>query len=363
MEEQPARHLIRVAVAPPYTVTVGAGVLPAAAAAVAGRRTAVVTDENVASLAAPVLEAALDEAGCAARRYVVPPGEDSKSPEVWASLLRAFARDGLDRDCAVVALGGGVVGDLAGFVAATYLRGVAFVQVPTSLLAMVDASVGGKTALDLPEGKNLVGAFWQPRAVVSDVRLLRTLPEAEFRQGAVELFKHGLLADPALLDRVGEGFSSSMPEGDLSEAVARSVAVKADVVARDEREGGARAHLNLGHTLGHALEAITDHRLPHGEAVAYGLLYAALLARDRGWADVTPRILRLLRWVAPAPLPDVSFDDLAPFLARDKKARRGVLRFVLLEDVARPRVVADVREDALRRAWAELREVLDDPGA
>jgi 3-dehydroquinate synthase len=222
---------------------------------------------------------------------------------------------------------------------------------------MVDASVGGKTAVNLPEGKNLVGAFWQPRAVLADVETLRTLPPQQFRQGAVELFKHGLLADPALLARFDDGLSAGSPPAVLADAVARSVAVKAEVVAGDEREAGARAYLNLGHTLAHALEAVSDHALGHGDAVAYGLAYAALLARARGWADLMPRVRRLLAWLEPAPLPAADFAALEPYLDRDKKAAAGRRRFVLLEDVGRPRLVDDVPHTAQVEAWSRLREI------
>lgn len=356
MERVPARpHLIRVAVAAPYTVTVGEGVLPLLAEQVRQHRIALVSDTSVAPLHADAAAAPLERAGRSVERYLVPPGEGSKSPATWGALLGRMARDGFDRGGAVIALGGGVVGDLAGFVAATYLRGVAFYQAPTSLLAMVDASVGGKTGINLPEGKNLVGAFWQPGAVVADVATLRTLPEPQFRQGAVELFKHGLLADPALLELVGPAFTRDAPAETLAEAVARSVAVKADVVSRDEREGGVRAHLNLGHTLAHALEAVSEHRLGHGDAVAYGLLYAGLLARVRGWADLTPRLRRLLAWVRPGPLPEVPFEALEPYLDRDKKVAEGRRRFVLLEDIGRPRVVGDVPRRDQAEAWEALR--------
>jgi len=356
MVEQPTPHLIRVRVRPAYTVTVGAGVLESLAANVRERRLALVSDSHVGPRYASGVHDALTAAGAQVVRFEVPAGEDSKSAERWLELQRGFAREGLDRQAAVVALGGGVVGDLTGFAAATYLRGLAWYQVPTSLLAMVDASVGGKTAIDLPEGKNLTGAFWQPRAVLADVRTLSTLPEAEFRQGAVELFKHGLLADPALLGPFDHGFAAGWPEQALAETIARSVAVKAEIVAQDERESGVRAHLNLGHTLAHALEAVSDHALPHGDAVAYGLHFAALLARARGLSDLTPRTRRLLDWERPAPLPEVPFDSLRLFMARDKKSRGGRQRFVLLEDLGRPVVVDDVTQREQERAWDELRE-------
>ncbi len=356
MGERPEPHLIEVPVNPAYTVAVGPGLLHDVGDHVPERQLALVTDTHVGPLHADAVRRALGATGARVSTFEVPAGEDSKSGEQWLELQRGFAREGLDRDAAVVALGGGVVGDLAGFAAATYMRGVSWYQLPTSLLAMVDASVGGKTAIDLPEGKNLAGAFWQPRAVVADVRVLATLPEPEFRQGAVEHFKHGLLADPVLLERFEEEMAADRDENELARAIARSVRVKAALVGRDEREAGVRAHLNLGHTLGHALEAVSAHALPHGDAVAYGLHYAALLGRERGFADVTGHTARLLHWERPAPLPKVSFAELVPYLARDKKRRAGQERFVLLEAIGRPVVVEDVNRVEQERAWSALHE-------
>lgn len=356
MGERTTHHLIEVSVRPPYTVQIGAGALAELPAVVHHRAVALVSDSNVAPRFLPDISAALELAGIHVTRHVVPAGEGSKSAARWLELQRAFARAGLDRDGAVVAVGGGVVGDLAGFAAATYLRGIAWYQAPTSLLAMVDASVGGKTAIDLPEGKNLAGAFWQPLAVLADVRALRSLPEREFRQGAVEHFKHGLLADSAILDAFADGFAAGWPEVDLARSIARSVAVKAAIVAQDEREGGVRAHLNLGHTLAHALEAVSGHVLPHGDAVAYGLHFAALVGRNRGWADLTDRTAWLLAWVRPSPLPRATFQEVRRYQARDKKHRAGRERFVLLQDVGRPLVTDDVSEPEQERAWNELVE-------
>ena len=351
----PAAETIEVAVRPPYPVVVGHGILARLPEWVREARVAVITDETVAHLHAEVVRRALQEAGRHVSLHVVSPGEDSKSFDALASLLRAFAREGLDRGAAVLAVGGGVVSDLGGYAAASYMRGIAFYVAPTTTLAMVDASVGGKTGINLPEGKNLVGAFWQPAAVVADVATLATLPPREFRLGAVEAFKHGLLEDPGLLDLPEDpGFA---PQGDpavLIARIARSIRVKAAVVAADEREAGVRAHLNLGHTLGHALEAVTHHDLPHGDAVAYGLLFASHLGRARGWADWTPHVERLLAWLQPAPLPSATFDELAPYLQRDKKNRGGRVRFVLLEEVGRPRVVDDVTVEEQRAAWAAV---------
>ena len=347
---------VQVEVVPSYPVLVGHDILSHLPDAVESVQIALVADETVDELHGAPVAAALASGGRIVHRYRVPPGEEAKRIEQVARLQRAFARDGLDRSATVVALGGGVVSDLAGFVAATYLRGVSFAIVSTTLLGMVDASVGGKTAVNLPEGKNLVGAFWQPRFVIADVGTLRTLPEREFRLGAVEAFKHGLLADATLLEILDD--PEFHPAGDaasLADTVRRSVRVKADVVAADERESGARAHLNLGHTLAHALESVTDHELAHGEAVAYGLLYAAFLGRGRGWADWVPHARRLVAWLDPRPLPDVDITDLEPFLRRDKKARGGRSRWVLLREVGDPRVVDDVAPEELRAAWKALR--------
>lgn len=356
-----AEHVraIEVALRPPYTVHVGVGIaatlLPSL---VREHDVALISDTNVMAAHGSAVAAALRSAGKQLRVVVVPPGERSKSIEQFSSLHRDLAATALPRDGAVVALGGGVVGDLAGFVAATYSRGVAFYQVPTSLLAMVDASVGGKTGLDLPEGKNLVGAFWQPRAVVADVTTLSSLPDREFRQGTVEAFKHSLLAAPDLLDEFWSDWGPSAPAERLVDLVTRSIAVKAEVVAADEREAGRRMHLNLGHTLAHALESATSHALAHGDAVGYGLLYSVLLSRARGHADLLAPVLRLLDWLAPAPLPSVPFETLRGFMGRDKKVAGGRLRLVLLEDVGRPVVVQDATDAELESAWRELEELL-----
>lgn len=349
---------VTVAVEPAYTVSVGpallTGLLPRL---VAERQVALISDENVFALHGAGVVEALAAAGKGVTDFVVPAGEGSKSLALYGALLGSLADAGMGRDAAVVALGGGVVGDLAGFVAATYMRGVAFYQAPTSLLAMVDAGVGGKTGLDLAQGKNLVGAFWQPRAVVADVTALRTLPQHEFRQGTVEAFKHGLLAAPDLLGELGQGWGQDASDARLTAMVARSVEVKARVVAADERESGVRAHLNLGHTLAHAIEAASRHALPHGDAVAYGLVYAALIGRRRGYADLVERTLGLLRWVQPAQLPRADIGTLLGFMGRDKKVAAGRLRMVLLEDVGRPVVVGDLSQDELEAAWRELEEL------
>ncbi|HET8986000.1 MAG TPA: 3-dehydroquinate synthase [Trueperaceae bacterium] len=349
---------VPVAVGDGYDVIVGSGLLASTADVVEQRDVCIVTDTNVGGIHGPALVAALEHAGKRVTVLTVPAGEASKSLATWGDLIADVARSGLGRDGAVVALGGGVVGDLAGFVAASYLRGVAFYQYPTSLLAMVDASVGGKTGLDLPEGKNLVGAFWQPRAVIADVATLASLPEREFKQGTVELVKHGYLRDPELLTVVGPRWHGSTDAGLLVAAVARSVAVKAAVVEADARESGERAYLNFGHTLAHALEAATGLGLQHGDAVAYGLVFAALLGRGRGHADLVPDLMTLLEWLEPAPLPDVGFDVLAPYIARDKKSAGGTARFVLLTALGEPYLAADVSAQEQKAAFASLKELV-----
>ncbi|MFU8887012.1 MAG: 3-dehydroquinate synthase [Trueperaceae bacterium] len=356
---------VRVALEPAYAVWVGADddLLPAAladAGAERASRVAIVSDAHVAAAGHATRAAgAWASLGVEAVTLVVPAGEDSKSVAAWADLHARLAAAACDRDTWVCAVGGGVVGDLAGFVAASWLRGVPFVQVPTTLLAMVDASVGGKTGIDLASGKNLVGAFWQPRVVVADTRALATLPPAVLREGAVELYKHALLADAPWRAAFGPPDAFGLPD-DLDDAawarlVADGIRVKAEVVAADPHEAGVRAHLNLGHTLAHALEAVTGHAMRHGTAVAYGLAFAAELGGTRGWADWRADAAALVGWAADAPLPDVPLDALLAFMARDKKRRGGRLRFVLLADLGRPLVVDDVRPAELARAWEALR--------
>jgi 3-dehydroquinate synthase len=350
---------VHVDVRPPYPVRIGPGVLVEAPRWTPSRRVAVISDGHVDLLHGDAVATALEADDRRVVRLVVPPGEASKRVPVWHDLLRRLAREGFGRDDAVVALGGGVVGDLAGFVAASYMRGVPVVQAPTSLLAMADAAIGGKTGVNLSEGKNLVGAFWQPRAVLMDVTSLRTLPHERFAHGLAEVAKHGLLADRALLQAVLDG--ELAPDADdeaLTRWVAASARVKATVVARDERESGtARATLNLGHTVAHALESATDHAIEHGEAVTWGLLYAAHLSHlhhealgeaTEDWRELARRLVRRL---APRP-PDVhDWGALAPFVARDKKARDGRRRWVTLPSPGDPRVVDDVPPERENDAW------------
>lgn len=348
---------VEVSSADPYRVLIGPGALTALPGLIPAPRVALITDENLAALYGPQLKS-LFAAGPELLLHSVPAGESSKNAATYVALLEALAARSLGRDTAIIGFGGGVVTDLAGFVAASYLRGVPYYSVPTSLLGMIDAGVGGKTGINLSAGKNLAGAFWQPQAVLLDTDLLASLPEREFRFGAVELFKHGLIGDPDLLDLLDNpDFAPRGPGTQLTAWLASGVQVKADLVAQDEREQGVRAWLNYGHTLAHALEAATDHTLAHGEAVAYGLLFAALLGRERGLANVTGFAQRLLAWVAPQPLPPLEFSTLIPFLQRDKKNTATTRRFVLLERPGQPVVVSDVSQAAQELAWQELQQL------
>jgi 3-dehydroquinate synthase len=321
----------------------------------------VVSDSNVAPLYAGRLEASLNRAGVSSFRAVVPAGERSKSLEMLARLYTAAVNAGLDRRSWVVALGGGVVGDLAGFMAATFLRGLRYVQVPTSLLAMVDSSVGGKTGIDLPEGKNLVGAFHQPSLVWIDVGTLRTLPEVELRAGMAEVVKYGAIRDGALLSMLETRRADilSLTPSVLEEMVARCCQHKADVVAADEREAGVRATLNFGHTLGHALEAVTGYvRWRHGEAVAMGMAFAAELSvRCVGFsAGERDRLVELLRsFRLPTSVRETGvrlrWSDVWAAMTRDKKAARRTPRWVLLTALGQARYGVEVPADVVEEVW------------
>lgn len=360
MSETQVLRRVTVEVDPPYEVLVGSGLLKDLPALVSARQVAIVCDENVATLHAARLPEAFALQGAQCELLIVEPGEASKSIATWAALLEQLAAAAFTRDCVVVGLGGGVVTDLAGFVAASYLRGVAYVSAPTSLLGMVDAGVGGKTGLNLRAGKNLAGAFWQPRFVAVDVDTLASLPERQFRHGSVEFFKHALIGLPEQLKLLAAGgLDRAAPRERLADWLADNIAVKATVVAQDEHESGVRTHLNYGHTLAHALEGASEHQLEHGEAVAYGILFAALLGRARGLADVVPVAMQLLGVVQPGPLGPLALEDLLPYMARDKKNRAGVQRFVLLARPGQPIVVDDVSAAELEGAWLELRNLVE----
>jgi 3-dehydroquinate synthase len=301
-------------------------------------RYAIITDEVVGPLYARRVAASFG----AARVDVltVPTGEHHKTRESWARLTDELLALECGRDTAIVALGGGVVGDLAGFVAATFMRGIPVVQLPTTLLAMIDASVGGKTGVDTPAGKNLVGAFHPPSLVLSDPSVLATLPAAQLRSGLAEAIKHGVIADERYFDRIVADLPAllSRPTGtEMLELIVRSVEIKADIVTRDEREGGVRKTLNFGHTIGHAIESESGYVLLHGEAVAIGMVLESALAERAGTAE-PGTLLRVRDAVARAGLPTerpegMSADRILAATRSDKKARRGVAEFALPQRV------------------------------
>lgn len=333
-----------------YSVWVGQGLLGDGArlrGAVRGNQALIVSNETVAPLYLDPVRAAL--ADLAQEALILPDGERHKNLDEWRRVHDRLIAGGFLRDACVIALGGGVVGDLAGFAAATYMRGIDFVQIPTTLLAQVDASVGGKTAVNHAAGKNLIGAFHQPRLVLADLDTLATLPEREFRAGLAEVIKYGLIRDAEFFDWLERNVAALLgrdPQA-LRHAVVESVRHKAAVVAADEREHGARALLNLGHTFGHALEALTDYRrYLHGEAVAIGMLLAARLSARLGTlALADPERVAALLGRAGLPLeppPEIEPAALLERMRLDKKNRAGALRLVLLDALGAARVRDDV---------------------
>lgn len=264
-----------------YQVVIGRGLLKNAGErilqAAGGQKACIITDSHVEPLYADEVTLSLENAGYEVVRFVIPFGEASKSPENYIVILRFLAESRLTRTDILVALGGGVVGDLTGFVAASYLRGIPFVQIPTTVLAAVDSSVGGKTAIDLPEGKNLVGAFYQPHLVICDTDTLKTLPREVFEEGFAEIIKYGMLDNAELLYQLLEPVEDRMEE-----IIAICVTMKRDVVAEDEHDKGRRQLLNLGHTVGHAIEALSDYRQSHGRAVGAGMCIVTRAAWEHG---------------------------------------------------------------------------------
>ena len=329
---------------PTYDVLVQHGALgkvgDVARTATRAHRYAVITDSNVVRTHAERVVQSLGSVGT--RTFTVPAGEASKTRDTWAQLTDDMLEAGFGRDAAIVAVGGGVVGDLAGFVAATFMRGIPYVQVPTSLIAMIDASVGGKTGVDTPRGKNLVGAFHQPAAVVADPATLDTLPAPHFRAGLAEAVKHGIIADAMYLERTLADVPSMLDpasrRADAMEAfIARNIEIKADIVRRDERERGRRQVLNFGHTVGHAIEATSGYTLLHGECVAIGLVYEAAIAVKTGVASPgTARDVRRAgeRIGLATTIPQTcTTDRLIAAMRTDKKVRSGALRFALPREI------------------------------
>ena len=334
---------------PAYAVTVECGALARvgeiARGAAAVHRWVVITDEHVRPLYADRVASSL---GGAVDVLEIPAGEREKTRERWAELTDAMLAAGCGRDTGVLALGGGVVGDLAGFVAATFMRGIPVVQVPTTLLAMIDASVGGKTGVDTAAGKNLVGAFHDPAAVIADPEVLATLPARELRAGLAEAIKHGIVADAAYLDRTLAELADILPappgtartrRAALERLIARSVEIKADVVRRDAREAGLRKVLNFGHTIGHAVEALSGWALLHGEAVAIGMVAESAVAERSGIAERGTRE-RVRAAVQRAGLPvavprAIEAEAIVAATRGDKKARAGHVEYALPAAIGR----------------------------
>ncbi|HEX8694060.1 MAG TPA: 3-dehydroquinate synthase [Longimicrobium sp.] len=336
-----------------YEILVGSGLFGSMASTLSkfcpAHRYAVVTDDRVAELYAVKLSRMLHSAGYRADVFAFEHGEARKTRETWGLITDAMLEAGIGRDAALIAFGGGVPGDLGGFVAATYMRGLPLVQVPTTLLAMIDSSVGGKTGVDAPAGKNLVGAFHQPECVLIDPDLLQTLPDAELRAGLAEAVKHGAIADPDYLDWIEAAVPELLSEDPeaLCRLIVRSVEIKSEVVGRDERESGPRKLLNFGHTLGHAVEALSGFSLLHGEAVAIGMVEEARLGERLGvTASGTAARLRkvLTRFGLPTSLPiEMSAEEVVAFTRSDKKGREGRVEYALIEGIGAPALGANGR--------------------
>ena len=342
-----------------YDALVGSGLLAQIGTLVRplvrGPGCAVIADENSARLFGDTVTSSLRDAGFEPALICVPAGETSKSLEQVAAVCNEMATAGLDRSSFVLALGGGVIGDLGGFAAAIYHRGIPHVQVPTTLLAQVDSSIGGKTGVNSRHGKNLLGAVHQPALVVADVETLRTVPPRQLKQGFAEVIKHAIIKDPALLEML-ETFEPDQ----FAELVRRNIAIKAAVVARDERDtSGERAILNFGHTVGHAIERATDYsRFLHGEAISLGLIAACEISiRRAGLAEPEREkvIAALSQFDLPTRLPDdVDRDAVVKALASDKKFERGEVRFVVAERLGSARLTDIITMDDIRAAIGAL---------
>jgi 3-dehydroquinate synthase len=344
-----------------YGIVIGSGILPETGP-FAGNllrltHAVVITDANVEQTHAAACVTSLQATGAKVDTLTLAPGEASKSVEVAERLWNQLLQRGADRKTVVVAVGGGVIGDLAGFIAATFARGLAFIQVPTTLLAQVDSSVGGKVGVNLPAAKNMVGAFWQPRGVLIDTAVLHTLPVREYRSGLAEVVKYGVILDADFfryLEDNASALNARQPDV-LRQAIARCCRLKADVVEQDERETtGLRAVLNYGHTFGHAIESETGYgRFLHGEAVSIGMVCAARLAERLGHvdADLTARQVRLLQALGlPVEVPEVDPQRLLAAMQHDKKVAHGRLRFVLPTRLGHVELVSDVPDDLVRES-------------
>ena len=346
-----------------YPVHIGTGLLARADLLLpflSRKSVAVVTNATIAPLFLEQFAGALARAGVEVVRIVLPDGEDHKDWETLNKVFDALLEGRCGRDTTLVALGGGVIGDLAGFAAAIYQRGVSYVQVPTTLLSQVDSSVGGKTAINHPLGKNMIGAFHQPRLVLADMDTLKTLPERELHSGLAEVIKHGLICDAAFFAWLEANLERLLARDAkaLTHAVRRSVEIKADIVARDEREGGVRKLLNFGHTFGHAIETGLGYGAwLHGEAVAAGMVMAADLSRQLGYLseEDTGRIRSLLQRAGlPITSKGIAAERMQQLMSVDKKVKEGRIHFVLLERLGAATLRDDIPPGALARALSRI---------
>ena len=361
-----------------YTVSIGAGLISKVGQLLTNLiggentgRAVIITDSTVRQLYCSDVMGSLQQAGFIADYIDFPAGEEHKNIRTYEVVMNSLLslEPPIDRKSIIIALGGGVVGDLAGFVAATALRGIDFVNVPTTLLADVDAAIGGKTGIDAPTGKNLIGAFHQPRAVVIDPTVLKTLPAGQMGNGLAECVKHGVIRDATLLDFIEENAEKifSFDADVLTELIARNVAIKSAVVAADEHEAGQRAHLNFGHTIGHAIEAAGGYGLvSHGQAVSLGMIAACHIAKNRNLIDeqaverlatILKKLSLPIRFADLPPLPEEVHDvgHLQDFIARDKKASLGRPRFILpAGQLGKVEIFDDVSEEEIKQAIMAL---------
>jgi 3-dehydroquinate synthase len=329
-----------------YEILVGHGILDQLGSVYQklglGARAAIVTNPTVGALYLVPVQKSLEDAGVTVHVVIVPDGEEYKTLQTVGDIHGSLMKAGLDRTSCVVTLGGGVIGDMAGFVSATYMRGIDFVQIPTTVEAQVDASVGGKTAVDHENGKNMIGAFHQPKLVLIDTETLFSLPKRDVRSGLAEVIKHGLIRDQELVSFLNEKMEQvadlEIEATELDWLIARNCKIKAGVVEADETEKGLREILNYGHTVGHAIESASDFRLRHGEAIALGMMAEAKIAVDKGFCDEATLMLQnqlLMRTGLCSWDTGVKESDVIELMASDKKAREGMIRFVLLGGVAK----------------------------
>jgi 3-dehydroquinate synthase len=320
-----------------------------------GKRCFVVSDENVAALYRSTIHEALTQSGYEALWIVLPAGEPTKSLAHLGTIYDVALEAKVDRKTPIIALGGGVMGDLAGFAAASLLRGLPFIQIPTTLMSQVDSSVGGKTGINHPAGKNLIGAFHQPKFVLCDFDSLRSLPEREWHSGLAEVVKHALIEDAALFEELSANWDAILQRdfSVIAPIIRRSVEIKADVVSEDETEQGKRAHLNFGHTFAHAIEQVTGYkRFLHGEAVSLGMIAALHLSAAHTPNFPLEKALSLVnRLPVAASATDLSLSELMDAMKGDKKASGGNLRFVLLDKIGSAFVSSEPSESQIEAAW------------